>query len=250
MTQYGKLCSTFYALDKPEARPDALTYYLERAAEAKGPILEPMCGTGRYLLPLLAAGFDAEGTDASADMLTLCREQAHALGVSPVLHEGYLQELALSRSFSLIMIPSGSFSLLIEERDIVGCLARLFEALKSGGRFLVEVERAGIIEPSLSGRWEGRWLTLPDGSELIQSWLQQYSGVEGVARSLHRYELITQGQLVRTEFENFAVKHHEPDAFRTLLTQAGFTEISCVSPYERTPLGDDDEGMLFECRKA
>lgn len=250
MTQYGKLCSTFYAHDKPEARPDALDYYLERAKEAAGPILEPMCGTGRYLLPLLASGLHVEGTDASPDMLALCRKEAQRMALSPILHEGRLQELALDKSFSLVIIPSGSFSLLILERDIVLCLTRIFAALSSGGRFIVEVERAGTIEPSMSGRWEGCWLTLPDGSELIHSWLQQYSGVEGVARSLHRYELISQGQLVRTEFENLAVRHHEPDSFRALLSTAGFTEVRCLSPYERTALDDRDEGMLFECRKV
>ena len=44
---------------------DAYDFYLSYAKEANGPILEPMCGTGRFLLPLLAAGFKIEGFDAS-----------------------------------------------------------------------------------------------------------------------------------------------------------------------------------------
>ena len=250
MTQYGSLSSEFYLLDKPEARPDTLAYYLALARAAKGPVLEPMCGTGRYLLPLQAAGIDIEGTDSSSHMLTLCRSEAKAIGISPILHQGMLQELTLERDFALVIIPSGSFSLLIEERDVVKSLERISSVLVKGGRFVVEVERAGLIEPSLSGRWEGRWLTRADGSKIVQSWLQQYSGIEGVARSLHRYEVVTDGKLVTTEFEDFAVKHYEPEAFLALLEQVGFTDVRCYAPYERRAPDETDEGLLFECVKS
>lgn len=246
---YGKLSSMFYALDKPEARPDALAYYTELAREARGAILEPMCGTGRYLLPLLAEGLDIEGSDASADMLDLCVEEARRLGLSPTLRKELVQELRVERDFDLVLIPSGSFSLLTDERDVKGALERIFAVLRAGGKFAVEVEAAGFIEPSLSGRWEGRWLTLPDGSELIQSFLQQYSGVEGIARSIHRYELVTEGRLVQTEFEHFTVKHYEPSTFRRLLEEAGFTHITCCCPYDRSKPDETDEGLLFECQK-
>jgi ubiquinone/menaquinone biosynthesis C-methylase UbiE len=250
MTQYGKLCSEFYDLDKPEARPDALEYYLDCAHRCEGPILEPMCGTGRYLLPLLAAGFDIEGTDSSSDMLTLCHARAKALGLTPKLHQGYLEQLDLFRAFGLIFIPSGSFCLLTNEEQVRACLARIHAALLPNGSFVVEVERAGMITPSLSGTWEGRWLERADGSKLIQSWLRQYSGVEGIARHIHRYELVSDGRLVATEFEDLAVKHYERDEFHAFLQNAGFTDIHCYRPYEQVPPDDEDEGLLFECRKA
>ena len=55
---YQNLCTEYYGLDKPSAPEDALAYYLEHAKEAKGPILEPMCGTGSFLIPLFGAGFE------------------------------------------------------------------------------------------------------------------------------------------------------------------------------------------------
>lgn len=250
MTQYGTLASEFYDLDKPEARPDALECYLEYARGCIGPILEPMCGTGRYLLPLLAKGFDIEGTDSSASMLKLCRSRADALGLNPTLHEGCLEQLEVTRPFGLVFVPSGSFSLLTDDARVRTCLTRIHAALMPGGRFVVEVERAGMIVPSLSGTWEGRWLERADGSKIIQSWLRQYSGVEGIARHIHRYELVSNGQLSATEFEDFAVKHYELEEFTTLLTNAGFTDIHCYKPYERVALDDEDEGLLFDCRKA
>ena len=49
---YLNLCTEYYDLDKPEAPTDALQFYLKYADEAHGPILEPMCGTGRFLVLL------------------------------------------------------------------------------------------------------------------------------------------------------------------------------------------------------
>jgi SAM-dependent methyltransferase len=250
MIPYGKLGAEFYDLDKPEARPDALEWYLDYAKRVGGPILEPMCGTGRYLLPLLKAGLDIEGLDSSPEMLRHCRTRAAALDVVPILHEKPLEEFVAERPYALAFIPSGSFSLLTNAELVRRCLARLHALLAPEGRFVVEVERAGLIEPSLSGTWEGRWLERADGVKILQSWLRQYSGVEGIARYIHRYELVAQGRLVDTEFEDFAVKHYEPDEFSILLAQAGFTKIRCFKPYENSPPDVDEEGLLFECFRA
>jgi SAM-dependent methyltransferase len=249
MTQYGRLCTQFYALDKPEAPADALDFYLQYAKRCDGPILEPMCGTGRFLLPLLARGFDIEGTDLSPDMLGLCRDAVRAAGLHTALHLGRLEELTLERHFGLVLIPSGSFSLLTDGAVVRSSLERIHAALRPGGTFVVEVERAGMIQPTTSGTWEGRWLRLEDGSTLILSWLQQYSGVQGVARSIHRYELVQDGHLVATEVEDFAVKHYEPEAFESLLRTAGFTDIRCLQPYSQEPPDEADEGLVFECRR-
>jgi SAM-dependent methyltransferase len=246
---YGKLGAWFYDLDQPAARPDALEFYLKYAKDSIGPILEPMCGTGRYLLPLVEAGLNIVGTDASDDMLARCRSRAEALGLAPSLRRERLEELDAPGTFGLVFIPSGSFSLLIDEATVRRSLERIYDALLPGGTFVVEIERAGFIRPCLSGPWEARWLKDPNGATLIQSWVQQYSGIEAIARSIHRYELIMNGKLVATEFEDFEVKHYELDAFARLLEDAGFSTWRCFRPYENKAPGPDDEGLVFECKK-
>ena len=250
MSQYGKLGSEFYDLDKPEARYDALEYYVNCARSCRGRILEPMCGTGRYLLPMVADGLPVEGLDSSSEMLKHCKARAQTLGLTPVLHEGKLEDFSPPHRYELIIIPSGSFSLLTDARIVKVCLERLHALLEQNGRLVVEVERAGFIEPSLSGTWEGRWLERRDGSKIIQSWLRQYSGVEGIARYIHRYELVSEGRLIETEFEDFVVKHYELAEFSTLLEKAGFSNIHCFRPYENVPPDESDEGLLFECTRT
>jgi SAM-dependent methyltransferase len=247
---YGRLCTEFYALDKPFAPPDALDFYLEYARRARGPILEPMCGTGRFLLPMLAEGLDVEGLDYSREMLAACRTRALELGLSPVLHESGIEALPQQRKYDLVFIPSGSFSLLTDGAQTRATLRSINDVLLPGGTFVVEIERLRISPSSMSGTWGGRWIEGKDGAKIVISWLTQYSAPEAISRSLHRYELIKDGALLATEFEDFNLKFHDPEAFTTLLTQSGFSNIQQLKPYESVPPDDSDDGIVFVATKA
>src|SRR6187549_1861870 len=99
VSTYGNLCTEFYDIDKPEPPPDAFDFYLAEAERAQGAILEPMCGSGRFLLPLLARGFDIAGSDASPQMLAACRARAVRLGLVPELRQERLDALSNGRTF-------------------------------------------------------------------------------------------------------------------------------------------------------
>src|ERR1700722_11373646 len=84
---YRALCTEYYELDKPKAPEDALQCYLQYAEEAQGKILEPMRGTGRFLLPLLEKGYSVSGFDYSPHMLEICKKKCAAKGLKPILAE-------------------------------------------------------------------------------------------------------------------------------------------------------------------
>ena len=65
--RYGALAAEIYDLDKPVGFLPDTAFYLERFAGFSGRVLEPACGSGRTLLPLLAAGLDATGFDPSPE---------------------------------------------------------------------------------------------------------------------------------------------------------------------------------------
>ncbi len=66
---HSVLCTQYYDLDKPDAPDDAFAFYLQYANRIEGKILEPMCGSGRFLIPIMELGYDIEGFDASQFML-------------------------------------------------------------------------------------------------------------------------------------------------------------------------------------
>jgi SAM-dependent methyltransferase len=250
MSRYGKLSSEFYALDKPDAPPDAFEFYERYACAADGSIHEPMCGTGRFLLPLLARGLDISGSDTSQEMLEACRQRARELGVEPRLTQQPLQQLSCETPPQLIFIPSGSFGLLIDDGAVKTALERAREVLAPGGLFVVEAERLLPAAPDTSGTWGGRWLERPDGAKLVFSWLTQYSGAANVTTTLHRYELVKDGQLLATELEDFRVRSYAAEEFAALLEQAGFSEIRVLKPYADVAADEEDDAFVFECRKG
>jgi SAM-dependent methyltransferase len=56
------------------AEPEELAYYAAAIRRFGEPALDPGCGNGRILLPLLEQGLDVDGVDVSADMLALAGE--------------------------------------------------------------------------------------------------------------------------------------------------------------------------------
>ncbi len=142
MSQYGKLSTEFYDLDKPCPPQGAFRYYLDYAEKAGGPILEPMCGSGRFLIPLMARGIEVVGVDASPDMLSACRRKAELAGVQPALYQQYLHHLKLPDTYPLIIIPAGSFCLLTDPTIIRKSLDHLYTHLASGGLLIIEIEQA------------------------------------------------------------------------------------------------------------
>lgn len=250
MLHYGSLATEFYALDKPEAPPDALDFYLSFAREAAGPIHEPMCGSGRFLLPMLAEGLDVSGSDASPHMLDVCRRRAAELGLAPSLTEQRVESLRCERAPALVFIPSGSFGLLLDDEVVRRSLRQVYELLAPGGSLLVEAERLLPLPPETSGNWGGRWVDRSDGSRLILSWLTQYSGTPHITSSTHRYELVKDGRLVESQYEAFNVRSYASDEFRRLLRDAGFLHIRELKPYQREPADETDDAIVFWATKA
>ena len=129
MHTYGKLCTQFYDLDKPTAPPEALAFHLKHARQANGAVLEAMCGSGRFLIPLLQAGIDLDGLDASSDMLGACKRHCTQRGLEPGLYQQFLHEMDLPRKYKLVFIPAGSFALITDLTQIREALKRLHDVL-------------------------------------------------------------------------------------------------------------------------
>ena len=75
VNHYGSLCTEPYERLHARAPEDELTFYLSYARPGQK-ILEPLCGSGRFLVPFLERGLDIRGMDASEEMLSTLREKA------------------------------------------------------------------------------------------------------------------------------------------------------------------------------
>ena len=252
LDSYRTLCQEVYDLTKPEPPDFVWEFYLPYAQRAQGAILEPMCGSGRYLLPLLAEGFDVDGVDASPEMLAACRARCAQREFAPALFEQFLHEMSLPRQYALAFIPAASFGLITEAEAIKASLQRIYEALLPDGKFVLEIETVHN-KPSDFGQWWGYWVERPNGSLIVTSgFVQGYDEERHVLGSLVKYESIVAGKVVDTEVETMHTRLYEPDAFAALLIEAGFVKVRCLKcwgEYAERPPDADDPRVVFACRR-
>ncbi len=247
---YRELCTEYYDLDKPTAPEDALQCYMRYAEEAKGPILEPMCGTGRFLIPLLESGYAVTGFDNSPHMLSLCRKKCKQRGLTAILQEATFETFLPQTSYNLVFIPSGSFGHLISSQQVSQALTFVASCLKSGGKFVFEVETlTAVREPQ--GVWRGRWIDRPDGSKIVLNVMSQFDPESKVETGLFRYELWEKNAISRTEVEVYHVRHYEPVEIEQYLKQHGLSIVGKwqAEPHVKMQASDAAAVILYECIK-
>lgn len=132
---YGRLCTEMYEILHQEAPHDELEFYLSYAKKGMK-ILEPLCGSGRFLLPFMGRGWDISGIDLSEEMLKKLKQKApHA----KVL-QGDIIEYTSPVLFDYIFISSGSISLFTDIRLCKIILSRLKELLAQKGKLFFAVD--------------------------------------------------------------------------------------------------------------
>lgn len=247
---YKALCTEYYELDKPFAPEDAFESYLRYAEEANGPILEPMCGSGRFLIPLLEQGFDVTGFDYSPNMLDVCRKKCDALGLKPNLIEASFETISLAETYNLIIIPSSSFCLLTTPMQIENALTFIAKRLKPNGKFIFEIETLWAVDES-QGVWSGKWVDKANGSKIVLNTLTQFDPTTSIETVLCRYELWEDNAITQTEVEDFRLKFYEPSEIEALLDRYGLKVIGRwqIEPYDGTEAEDSSAFIQYECVK-
>lgn len=135
---YQTLCTEFYDIDKRFAEADEVNFYKQFLDKNKL-ILEPMCGSGRLLIPLMQEGYQIHGVDNSAPMLENCKNRAAEAELEPVLFEESIETMQLPQKYHLMLIPLGSFQLLYPRSTAFNTLQNLKKHLHVGGRLILDL---------------------------------------------------------------------------------------------------------------
>jgi SAM-dependent methyltransferase len=229
--RYGSIAAEIYDLDKPYfALPDT-AFHLERFAGFRGRILEPACGSGRTLIPLLDAGLDVAGFDPSDEMLDRCRARCADRGHAPDLTNQRFEDFRYDRPFDAILVPAGSFTLIDDFRVAMAVLRRFHDHLAPGGVVVLDIQPLSFLASTGEDRrqWtaeNGDLLTI-EGARSKTDWLAQR------ADGLCRYERWQGNRLVETQLEPMAQRYWGLEEFRMALEAAGFSEVTVSGGYSR-----------------
>jgi SAM-dependent methyltransferase len=218
---YGRLCAAFYDAEKPRPPAKELRFYADLLRRVDGPILEPMCGSGRYLLPLLRKRFDVVGFDNSASMIEQC--QARLADAGAETSRACLADFgsfAPVARFAQSVIPSGSFGLL-NPSDAEEALMKHREWLKPGGLLHLEVWPCDVDDAGIRER-SARVAEI-DAHRCIGLVVELIASNDGAVHDvLCHYTEIVDGVVTSTETERYVIRHYALDELRGMATRCGF----------------------------
>ena len=228
--EYGKLSTMLYEHTKPVgfSIDGDIEYYTEKLKNTSGRILEAGVGTGRMLIPLAKSGLIVDGVDISDEMLTQCKVNMKKHGVSANLYTQDLSELSLLHKYDAIIMPTGSFCLL-PKPYIKDILIGFYNHLNSGGKIIIDLEMpCGFREAETTS--SGFTLSV-ETSILLTSFSEKIDWLSQKVSYINRYELVKNGEVIKTELSDFVLYWYGITEFEMLLTLSGFGRFEYETGY-------------------
>lgn len=240
---YGRLCTEMYEILHREAPQDELDFYLSYAKKGEK-ILEPLCGSGRFLVPFMKRGFDISGFDSSCEMLEKLKQKEPAAKV--VLTD--IKAYAPAEKFDYIFISSGSVSLFTDIDLCKSILQAIRGLLKPGGKFVFAVDTVfdrcaeeSQYETAVSVKTE-------EGFDLVLKHKNHYDEKSQTQFSPSVYELYNGAALLQSETMDFQTHLYRFGEMEGYLAEIGFTAVTTYASYSKKLAVDDNCDMfLFEC---
>ena len=241
---YGSLCTEMYEILHPQAPEDEMEFYLSYARKGQR-MLEPMCGSGRFLAPFMEKGYDIWGMDASEEMLEKLRAKAPGAKADRCTLEDYRPGV----QFDYIFIPSGSICLFTDGEPLAGVLRKLRELMNPEGRLVFAVDTVACVCPDDGEYRKNLTVSTPEGLEIALWSKNRYDAQTQTQYSPGRYVLSRAGEELRREEMDFQTHLYRMGEMDALLEQAGFTQIKAYGGYDKSPAeAAEGEMLLYECR--
>lgn len=243
VNHYGNLCVEMYEILHENAMEDELKFYLSYAKK-DSKILEPLCGSGRFLIPFMQLGFDICGVDASKEML----HKLYLKAPNAKVIESDIYEFNSKQKFDYIFIPSGSISLFT---DIVYCkkiLNKLKQMLSLGGKLVFAVDT--ILTKNLNNNEYkiSASVKTKEGFDLILKNKSFYDERSHVQFYPSIYELYDGDVLLKSEYMDFRIYLYEYGEMDLYLQDIGFSEINAYSSFDKKiAINNNSEIFLYEC---
>ena len=233
---------------------DDLDFYSELASRAKGQILELGCGTGRILIPLAREGYTITGLDASAAMLSVCRNKLSKEDVRTrervTLVNGDMRNFQFQDEFGLVTVPFRAFQHLLTVEDQLKCLKRVREHITEKGNFVLDLFNPSmkyILDESRKEEF-GREpsFEIPGGSTVTRRF--RNPSVDLAAQIIDCriiYRIEHPGGNIEERTHDFRLRYIFRYEAEHLLERAGFRVKKVLGDYRASPFGTDWPGELI-----
>ncbi len=243
------------------AEPNELGYYRSAIQKFGEPVLDLGCGTGRFLVPLAAEGFDIDGVDVSADMIAAARGQLPKPRAGQLSVQG-LHELHLERAYRTAYM-CGVLGIGGRRDHDLEALRRAYRHLEPGGALLIIHQLPYSAEegwaewtpghrPAYPLPWpeKGNRRRAADGDEIeLRTRVEAFDPLEQQIVLGMRALLWHDGSVVREESYGLRSCLYFAQEIVSMLTGAGFRDVLIEGNYTGMPATGDDADVIFVGRR-
>lgn len=225
----------------PHHYQDDHAFVLSRLTKPPGRILDVGCGTGVFLEKAIAAGFDATGLDASAEMVSIASDR---VGPDRV-RQARMQDLTESEVYDSIVSLSWSFNYVDSFHEAEEVLNHFFKALKPGGRLILQIAHA----PNATGALNEDREPGPEGQPEDVLFLYRFSQVADPPpglRAQYVYACKSRAELLFEEHQLNAADAHKVASHSSAV---GFENIELLNSWRCEPL-DQSVSVFLLARRA
>jgi SAM-dependent methyltransferase len=212
-----------------------VSFYVDEALAAGGPVVELGVGTGRIAIPVAAAGVRVIGVDSSAEMLAVCAEEATRAGVAERLdlRLGDLRDPPVAERVPLVTCPFRAYLHLGSDDQRIEALTAARSLLKRGGRLVFDV-----FTPSRE-----------DVEETHGRWLEREPGIFERADWDLDEQTLTLSVRDDTAQSSMTLWWLEPERWHSLLAEAGFAVEACYGWFDRRPYAGGEDTVWIARRE-
>ncbi len=240
---YGSLCTEMYEILHKDAPQDELSFYLSYANK-NDLILEPLCGSGRFLIPFLQKGYNVSGIDLSAEMLAKLKEKNSDAKVCCC----DILDYNTAQKYDYIFISSGSVSLFTDMEQCKKILHKIKNLLKKGGKFVFAVDTVADKCSDDNDYKVVKSVKTSEGYDLVLKCKNYFDVKSSTQYSPSIYELYDGNNLLQREKMDFQTHLYQLGEIEPYLYSIGFTKVFVYSSYDRKTAADNNSDIfLFEC---
>lgn len=224
-----------------------IPFFLKETENAKGEILELMCGTGRVSIPLLKAGRQMVCVDYSKGMLDSFEQKIQNKNYSVNLVQMDVANLNLNRKFGLIILPFHSFTEIISTDLQIKALQSISSHLDDDGVFILTLQNPRTRLKLADGitRVIGKF-PIEENRQMIILYMNQYNESDKIVSGFQFYEIYDSNNImIEKRFLNINFKPITDSELRDMIKSADLEIADIYGDYSYSNFDEESSNFMI-----